>query len=148
MVYRKFSIRPLSNTCNKQYRLVALKRANGVLELKLIQLAVVIKLQHWNHRFYNNRGYSGSRSCPLITSSWTQMRSTWLWVMLATSLWLMRARCLSFLWSLLWLRLTTTGDLMLLQDTGFFCLGRCKPDITWLAVLHPAMNPLVLAKVT
>ena len=43
--------------------------------------------------------------------------------------------------------LTTGGDPMLLQDVGFLYLGHCEPGITRLAVLHPVINHLVLAKV-
>ena len=43
--------------------------------------------------------------------------------------------------------LSPGGDSMFLQDVSLLRLGRCKPNITWLAVLHPVINHLVLAKV-
>ena len=72
-----------------------------VLDLRLIQLFIVKQLQHWRLNgccFYSNRGYSGSRSSPLITPSWMPTRSTCMCVVLATSLQVMRARCQSLLW--------------------------------------------------
>ena len=96
------------------------------MSLKLIQLVVVMKLQHWRLSFHNNWGYSGCRSCPLITSSWTPARATCLWIMLATFLWLRRARCHSLLWPLLGLCLTACRNPMLLQYVGLLCLGRCE----------------------